>query len=694
MSKAEGTKPTKLGGDLRTRAEAEAAGASISGENGDAALLHELRVHRIELEMQNEELRAAIVQLEDAEARFKSLFEAAPIGYLCVDSQWAIREANRVLGDMLHFDRDAIVGRPISRFVLPNDQDALHLHCRSLAKGHSRQTAELRLRTSSGGYLSVRMDTVKVEDACNGISYHVAITDMTEQHAATDALRDSEQWHRTVLEAALDGFLQADRKGRLVNVNHALLRMAGYSRQELLAMRYADLWADDCAEACAATMHRVMHGAGERFEAQCKHKDGSLVDVEVSLQYEAEGGGRLVGFIRDVTARKRLEAQRSDSQRLESIGRLAGGVAHDFNNMLGVILGGLELALERLPADETIVGDLLQAQQAARHSATLTRDLLAFARQQSVEPRLTDLNAIVAGMADMLRSTIGEEIALGIDVAPDPWPVSIDPTQVSQMLMNLCINSRDAIEGTGAIRIKTDNVILSEEDCAGMPGHEPGEHAALTVSDTGCGMPPVTLARIFEPFFTTKAIGKGTGLGLAQVYGVATQAGGLVRAESTVGQGTVVQVFLPRAAVQTVPSTPPKPSERPHGNGETVLLVEDEKGLLVTCRRFLTPLGYNVLSAASPGEALALSDEYSGAIDLLLTDVVMPELDGAELADRLVAARPGLKRLFMSGYTAEALGSRLLRDNATLLPKPFTRDELACAVRDALAAPAPGAGAT
>jgi CheY-like chemotaxis protein len=357
--------------------------------------------------------------------------------------------------------------------------------------------------------------------------------------------------------------------------------------------------------------------------------------------------------------------------------------------MLGIILGRLELAIEQLPADQPIVRDLLQAQQAARHSATLTRDLLAFARQEAVAPQVTDLNEITAGMADMLRSMLGEQIALEIRPATEPWPVRVDLTQMSQVLMNLCINGRDAIKGVGAITIETSNVILTEADCAGTPGHTPGEHAALTVRDTGCGIAPEALARMFEPFFTTKGVGEGTGLGLAQVYGAATQSGGIVRAESVEGKGTTVHVFLPRAVGEATPVAAPEPSERPLGRGETVLLVEDEKGLLTTCRRFLTPLGYDVMSASSPAEALALSEAYGGSIDLLLTDVVMPEMDGAELADRLVAARPGLRRLFMSGYTAEALGSRLLRDNATLLPKPFTRDELARAVRTALDATVP-----
>ncbi|MCX6360643.1 MAG: PAS domain S-box protein [Armatimonadetes bacterium] len=305
MTEADGKVATPLWDELRSRAEAQAASAHIDDEKAESALLHELRVHRIELEMQNDELRAALERVEEVQARFQGLFESAPIGYLCFDATWVIREANGVAADMLGIDRDTLIDRPFASFVTPDDQDALHQHRRAFHGGMRQHVTELRLRTVGGGQRPVRLDTVRAEGVAGGLRYHMAITDMTEQHAAMDALLDGERWHRAVLEAAPDGFLQADRDGRLVSVNQALERMTGYGRSELARMRTADLWADDCGASCAAMVQRAMLGEAATFETRCRRKDGSEFDAEVSLQYHQFGAGRLVGFVRDVAERKR-----------------------------------------------------------------------------------------------------------------------------------------------------------------------------------------------------------------------------------------------------------------------------------------------------------------------------------------------------------------------------------------------------
>jgi CheY-like chemotaxis protein len=367
---------------------------------------------------------------------------------------------------------------------------------------------------------------------------------------------------------------------------------------------------------------------------------------------------------------------------------LAGGVAHDFNNMLGVIIGHGELALERVAVHEPVRDDLEQILQAGRRSADLTRQLLAFARKQTVSPRVLDLNATVEGVLRMLRRLIGADIALEWRPEADVWPVRIDPSQVDQVLANLAVNSRDAIGGAGGrICIRTANVGLSPEVARRHPGSSPGDYVLLSVEDNGCGMDEATLSHVFEPFFTTKEQGRGTGLGLATVYGVVRQNGGVVEMRSTPGVGTTVDIYLPRhSSHQELTEEPPAAAERDPGTG-TVLLVEDEAGILNMARMMLERLGYRVLAASTAGEAIALARGEAGDIHLLMTDVVMPEMNGRDLARAVMQLRPGIARLFMSGYTADVIAHEgVLEEGVHFLQKPFTRAELARRVREAMAA--------
>ncbi|MBI5444288.1 MAG: GAF domain-containing protein, partial [Deltaproteobacteria bacterium] len=407
--------------------------------------------------------------------------------------------------------------------------------------------------------------------------------------------------------------------------------------------------------------------------------------------YEA-GRKHAAELEKQVTERRRaeeekegLQTQLAHAQKMEAVGRLAGGVAHDFNNMLAVILGRAELALRRAGPESPLHQDLTEILEAAEHSSVLTRQLLAFARRQTVNPRVFDLNEAVAGMLQILRRLIGEDIDLVWMPGAGTLNVRLDPSQLDQLLANLVVNARDAIAGTGRVTLETRNVTLAEAGGASGEALAPGEYVLLTVSDNGCGMDDETLGHLFEPFFTTKGPGQGTGLGLATVYGIVRQNGGVVDAASAPGQGSTFRVYLPRARPEDRGKTEGRAGGVPPGGTETVLLVEDEEAILTLCTEMLEGLGYTVLRAGTPGEALRLAEEYVGTIHLLVTDVVMPEMNGRALSEGLTAARPDLRCLFLSGYTADVIAHRgVLEEGVRLLEKPFTLRQLAEKVREVL----------
>jgi signal transduction histidine kinase len=393
----------------------------------------------------------------------------------------------------------------------------------------------------------------------------------------------------------------------------------------------------------------------------------------------------------EIAERKRVEAEREElqsqliqAQKMESIGRLAGGVAHDFNNMLGVILGYTELAMDAVDPSQPLHGDLSEIRTAAERSAVLTRQLLAFARKQIISPRTLDLNQTVEGTLNMLRWLIGENIELVWLPGENLPRVKVDPSQVDQILANLCVNARDAIADLGRITIETSVVAIDEAYCATHVGFTPGPYVVLAVSDNGCGMDQQTLGAIFEPFFTTKEFGQGSGLGLATVYGSVKQNGGFVNVYSEPGQGTTLRIYLPpdedRAA--SVRSAAPTVA---HGGQETILLVEDEPAILKMTATMLRGQGYAVLAASSPSEAIRLAQSHSGRMDLLLTDVVMPEMNGGDLAQQLITLYPRLKCLFMSGYTANVIAHHgKLEPGVPFLQKPFSVSDLASKIREVL----------
>ena len=388
---------------------------------------------------------------------------------------------------------------------------------------------------------------------------------------------------------------------------------------------------------------------------------------------------------RSEAEREKLQAQLFQAQKMEVVGRLAGGVAHDFNNMLTVILGGADMAMEEAGGNDKLRNSLYEIQKAAMRSAGLTRQLLAYARRQTVAPKVLDINEAIEGMLKMLRRLIGEDMDLIWRPGSNLYPVFIDPAQFDQILVNLCVNARDAIAGAGKITVETDNVSFDEAHCVRHPDFVPGEFVMLAVSDNGCGMDTEILGQLFEPFFTTKAAGKGTGLGLATVYGMVKQNKGFISVYSEPGQGTTFEIFLPRHAARTAPKTEQKQAAPPAANCEVILLVEDESAILKMTTLLLEGLGYTVIAASTPGEAIRLARECEGQIDLLITDVIMPEMNGRDLARNLMSIFPGIKRLFMSGYTANVIARHGVLDAGVhFIQKPFSRNALAAKIREAL----------
>jgi two-component system cell cycle sensor histidine kinase/response regulator CckA len=511
--------------------------------------------------------------------------------------------------------------------------------------------------------------------------------DITERKKSEEALREGEQRLQSVFRSVPVGI------GVVVNrvfqqVNQRVCDICGYSESELLGRSSRMLYPDDEEyERVGGVKYEQIRQKGiGTVETRWKRKDGTILRVLLSSSpIDMQDLQKGVTFtVLDITARHLLEEELRQAQKMESIGRLAGGVAHDFNNMLNVILGHAGLMLEEIPADSPLRADLKEIHAAAERSANLTRQLLAFARKQTVSPRILDLNETVSATLKMLSRLIGEDIELIWRPGSTLWPVKIDPSQIDQILANLCVNARDAISDVGRIAIETANCEVDETFCALHPGSRVGSFVRLAVRDTGCGMSRETLSHIFEPFFTTKSVGKGTGLGLATVYGAVQQNNGFILIDSEPGQGSTFSIYLPRHSEKAADAQAPVRGTVPQGQ-ETILLVEDEPAILNLTRRVLERLGYIVLTAATPGEALRLAREYDARIDLLITDVVMPEMNGRDLAKSVLNLYPNMKRLFMSGYTADVIAHHgVVEEGVHFIQKPFTVETLGEKVRNVL----------
>jgi PAS domain S-box-containing protein len=516
-----------------------------------------------------------------------------------------------------------------------------------------------------------------------------------EKHKQTEeALRREQLFSKSVIES-LPGifYLYTYPELRLILWNREHESLLGYGIGEIVGRHVTDWHVPESKEAVLNVIEDVMTKGSASIEASLLTKDGRSVPfILTGIKFEAQGQLYLMGIGTDIRERKRAEADAEklqahliQVQKMESVGRLAGGVAHDFNNMLGVILGYSELVLNQVESGHPMYSALQGIQQAAQRSADLTRQLLAFARKQTVAPKVLDLNETVASMLNMLRRLIGENIDLAWLPGENLGPIKMDPTQIDQILANLCVNALDAIGHTGKVTIETSNVFFGEAYCSAHAGFVPGEYVLLTLSDNGHGMDREALSHLFEPFFTTKEMGKGTGLGLATVYGIVKQNNGFINVYSEPNLGTTFKLYLPWYLAKGERSPEPVAAKPAATGHETILLVEDEPMILEMTTVMLEHQGYTVLPAVSPGEAIRLAREHAGEIHLLLTDVVMPEMNGRDLARNLLSLYPDLKRLFMSGYTANVIAHHgVLDEGVNFIQKPFTMQDLATKLRNVL----------
>jgi PAS domain S-box-containing protein len=514
---------------------------------------------------------------------------------------------------------------------------------------------------------------------------------------STNALRESEERLQFLVKNVSDSLVIINADGSQRYVSPAAEKITGFPVAELEGRTLGTLIHPDDMKDIRAAWSEAVEYPEKTVTVQYRHihKTREWVFFEaVAQSFLTEPAiNGIIACVRDITERKKaeeetkkLQIQLAQAQKMESVGRLAGGVAHDFNNMLGVILGHTEMALDQVDPVQPFVTNLQEINKAARRSADLTQQLLAFARKQTVAPKLLDLNETVEKMITMLRRLIGEDIKLTWLPGKNLKPVKMDPTQLDQILANLCVNARDAISEMGEVTIKTGSTVLDKAYCAEHPGFIPGEYILLVVSDNGYGMNPETLSLLFEPFFTTKELGKGTGLGLATVYGIVKQNNGFVDVHSELEKGTTFRIYLPPQHTFNADRVPKengaKPAERGH---ETILLVEDELMILNMTTTMLRHQGYKVLPAATPGQALLLAREHAGQIHLLMTDVIMPEMNGRDLARNMFSLYPNLKCLFMSGYTADVIAHHSVLDAGVhFIQKPFILRHLTAKIREVL----------
>ena len=658
---------------------------------------------------------------------FRALFESAPGLYLVLTPELTIVAVSDAYARATMTRREDIVGRGLFDVFPDNPDDPGATGTANLRASLDRvlesraadtmavQKYDIRKPESEGGafeerYWSPRNSPVlgaagevayvihEVEDVTDfvrlkqqGAAERKVTEELRSNAARMEATLQATARYRALMEQANDAILILDLSGAILEANRESERLFGLPRARIVGRNYDDFVVPE--ERADSASRRGLVGSEGTIRVPNRHMErsgGTVVTVDVSGSLVRLGDeSRVLAILRDVSERQRLEAQLLQSQKMESVGRLAGGVAHDFNNLLGVITGYGDLLLHEIGPGHPSHRRVVEIRKAADRAASLTRQLLAFSRKQVLQLRVLDLNAVVAGIEPMLRRLIGEHIELITALDNGVGRVKADLGQMEQVIANLAVNARDAMPRGGKLLIETGNVELDAVYAATRADARPGPHVMLAVSDTGHGMDAEVLGHMFEPFYTTKAPGLGTGLGLATVYGIVRQLGGQVMVYSEVERGTSFKIYLPRLEAAADQLQVAAAAGPPPGGTETVLLVEDEPALRVLVEEILTKGGYHVLQNEKPEAALALAASHGGAIDLVLTDVIMPNMSGRQMADALRLGRPGIRVLFMSGYTDDAISHHgILEPGTHFLEKPFTADGLLRKIREVLEAEA------
>jgi len=646
----------------------------------------------------NQMLKRAVARrtrdLRLSEERYRQLFNVGSDALLVVDVETRkLVNANDAAVALYRYSREELLALQINDLFADTDDG----HQQIVSSHSGILHMPLRHHRKKDGTV------FPVEMSCNHFEIEgkrlrlAAMRDISERMRTEQELRESRKFLSELIENSGNLICVKDRQGRYTMINRKWEAVTGLRRENVIGRTDAEIFSPVDAEQFRRNDLEVIETKQvtekEEYLEDAHGGRRSFLSIKFPLFNDDGTVSGICGMIAELTERRQAEEERerlreqlSQGRKMESIGRLAGGIAHDFNNMLGVILGHTELALLKLNPDDQLYGNLKEVEKAAKRSADLTRQLLAFARRQTVVPKVLDLNETVAGLLKMLERLIGEDIEIAWQPAGDLWPVRMDPSQVDQILANLCANARDAIADVGRITISTINVSISDSFCIGHEGCAAGDFVMLSVADTGCGMDKDMIDLLFEPFYTTKEVGKGSGLGLPTVYGIVRQNSGFVKVDSEVGHGTTFRVYLPRHSETEVRSQAGQAVGKGAIANATVLLVEDEPAILSMARMMLENLGYQVLTAKTPQEAIHLVTEYGGTINLLVTDVIMPEMNGWELSKKLQAIQPDLKRLFTSGYTADVIAHHNVREETVhFVQKPFTLEALSEKVREALA---------
>jgi PAS domain S-box-containing protein len=649
------------------------------------------KAHIISVTRDISKIRKIEREILEQKLLFETMFNAIEDGVFLTDTKGLILLANKSMESLFGYCQEEFIGNT-AEFLYP---DADQYQKVDWTKDGKRALISDRVpvakhRSKSGNEFPGEVFGAKLFDKNNKWIGHLAIIHDISERQAREVERE-----RLVaaIEQTRDAIVITDKTGLIQYVNPSFESVTGYSRDEVLQQNLSFLKSGEQTSSFYQKMWQMLN-SGKTFKGRLvnRHKDGNFFTEEMTISPIFDGDGQIIHFVAvksDITEQMLLESQLQHAQKMEAVGRLTGGVAHDFNNILGVIIGYTELALQDVEPQQKIHGDLIKILAAAKRSADIVRQLLAFSRKQTVSPKVLNLNKAVKGIFEILRSLIGEHIELSWTAESDPLMIKIDSTQVDQILANLCVNAKDAIGScngrAGKIIIETMQVALDEQYCASHIGFYPGRFVQLSVSDNGCGIEKKHLNRIFEPFYSTKNVGQGTGLGLSTVYGIVTQNNGFINVYSEPGRGTTFKVYIPlrEEAECTLAKKTSNKSRR--SQGETVLLVEDDPALLSMAQQMLESLGYTVLPADRPTEAIGLATKYGGKIDMILTDVVMPEMTGKELISAITSFYPEVKVLFMSGYTANIIACNgILDEGIQFIQKPYTIDDLAGKVRATL----------
>lgn len=665
-------------------------------------LVRKLEQKMLQAESEIQARREAENALSESKARLIAAQRLAKMGDFTWDLETGEITWSDALYDLMGYDKSEIIdyNSVISKIHHPDDVAQINQWINdSIATGKGKLPPnEYRVIRKGGTILFVHTVGNIMQRPKQKPVIFATVQDITLSRQTEDSLRRSESRFRLFADTAPVGVVIADQEQNPIYISPKFVELFGYTLEDIptvekwFSLAYPDqALRNRIQEEWQASIDEARRAQSEikplEYPVTCK--DGTIRETESRM---SNSGDMYFVVFTDITARKlaeveheKLQAQLIQSQKMESVGRLAGGVAHDFNNILQSMMGYSEILLDGLPEEDEKREFVQEIAIGLQRAATLTRQLLTFARKQTISPIVLDLNDIVESMLKMLRRLIGEDIDLAWLPEAGLWPVKMDPGQIDQILANLCVNARDAIGGVGKVIIETGTAILDEAYCADHVGAVPGDFLLLSISDNGCGMGKETLDKIFEPFFTTKGLGEGTGLGLATVYGITKQNNGFIDVNSELGKGTTFKIYLPRhlgEVEELVVTSKAKPQS---GHGETVLIVEDDDSLLNLAKRRLESLGYNVIAVNGSKKAIDIVNEHKTPIHLLITDVVMPEMNGNDLSKQLRILCPGIKILFMSGYTADVIVHRgILDEGVNLIHKPFSTESLAAKVREVL----------